>query len=157
MKWLEMDLELLHTFVGTFAKHWLKQCNLEDLDVFKSWFEHNEVRVIYFEHGLIFVTDYYANLRCTIHPLFYPGGIRNAPQKDLDELADFLHVLRIEVRLFTTAGKTLRRWLRKLGFTKEGTLQNAEIDYSFTPPLLISVEVWAMMRLEFLEELYGSI
>lgn len=150
---VERDSLDVFTLLRTFAPRWLRLCNLDNPKSFNDWFWTRNVRTFIFPQGVVFATEHVPHLRATLHPLFWAKRPGNAPQTLKACVKDLFHLLdvqRLDVHVFETAGHTIRRILREVGFTHEGTLRA----YDFDPthhPALISTEIWSILRVEILE------
>jgi len=146
MQWLKLEPNVLFGLLNLFATRWLQMCGIETLGKFETWLKERNVKVIKFHGGIAFILDYFPGHKLTLHPLFFPGELRNAPQTELKKLFEFADVSRIEVKVLETAGHTIRRWLRESGFEKEGVLRNYSVDHLSPEKPLISTEIWAILR-----------
>lgn len=146
------DMDGAHELFMRCAECWMRQCGLDNEEVFDSW--SKSVLVYPFSHGIALITDYVPGVKLTLHPLILNKKlVQNAPQmrEILRRLVLFFNVTRVEVRLLENSGHTLRRLLRELGFTKEGTLRAFDVDHLKPTKPLISTEIWSIMRMEILE------
>lgn len=154
---LLLSSEATYDLTASFAESWLKTCDLLDRPTFYRWLD--TVEIYRTQYGLIVVSDYIREVRATIHPLFWDKSAVNAPQTLVELRATIqrkLNVPRLEVKVLSTAGHTIRRLLRSLGFSLEGTLRCFDIDHRQPSKPLISTEVWSIIDQRILEELYGK-
>lgn len=161
MKWLYLASEMpgLWPWLQTNATSWVQLCGWTE-NSFVEWTQRKNVLVVPFEGGFILLEEAVVGLKVVLHPLFdQKSFIHNFSQMRtiLRELQRLLKLERIEIHILSTAGHTLRRLARQLGFHHEGTLRADSFDYRFNPPHLIDTEVWSILRIEILEENNGTI
>lgn len=144
-----------HTLLRTFAERWLKICGFENPNIFEAWVKEERVRTFVAPQGILLVNELMPTVRATLHPIFWvkrPLALKTEFKHCLKELFKALNVERLQVSVSETAGKSLRRLLRDLGFTHEGTLRSAFLDRLSPERRLISLEIWSILRMEILEE-----
>lgn len=136
------------------AFRWLELGDLVLEKDFYKWASDNGLWVLPIPEGVILLTNWQDGVSVVIHPVLTDKNLFHDSarvRKILAGICDLLQVTRIEARLLSTVGPTLRRWMREYGFTHEGTLRSSTIDWTKPEHPLISMEIWAILKMELLE------
>lgn len=131
------------------GKRWLTIMGCETLDSFAMWLIRGQAIILSFDGGYVFLDEYVPNVRVTAHPCFVnKKSFRNIEglSEVLDAIFQITSARRVQVRVFESAGISLRKRLSLLGFQKEATLQNYTLDTTSTPHRLLSIDIWAILK-----------
>lgn len=131
------------------APKWLTIMGYDSYEQFDSELQFKRASIVNMTTGYLILDEYVPGVRLTVHPCFTCKPCwddLSEFQSILTELLSSEYVHRVQVRVFETAGHTIRKVLQRLGFIQEAVLQNYARD--LTNPLrpLISSEVWSIVK-----------
>jgi len=135
--------------IKTNAPKWFDLMGFDKCEDFYEWLIRGQATIIGFDSGYIFLDEFVPDVRVTMHPCFTKrSGLHD--EQVLRDLVDYTIKLtnahRVQVRVSEVAGRTIRSKLRNIGFVKEAVLQNYSLNRAISPPQLISVDVWSILR-----------
>jgi hypothetical protein len=145
----ETDFYKVYRMILRFAPRWLRIMGYETFEQFLTELSTKRTSVLKLEHGYVFLDEYVPGVRMTAHPCFtHRPDFRSLEEfyTVLDRLFQDYGIHRLQIRVFETAGRTIRKILRELGFTLEVVLRNYARDLCSVDQRLISSELWSIVR-----------
>jgi hypothetical protein len=145
----ETDFYKVYRMILRFAPRWLRIMGYDTFEQFLSEMSARRTSVIKLNHGYAFLDEYIPGVRMTVHPCFtHRPDFRHLEEFEsiIVRLFDDYKIHRLQVRVFETAGKTIRKVLRELGFTLEVVLRNYARDLCSVDQRLISSELWSIVK-----------
>lgn len=131
------------------APRWLSIMGYETFEQFASELTTKRSSIIQLSCGYVVVNEYVPGVRITLHPCF-TGKQLFVTLTEFEHIRDMFFsdyaIHRIEIRVFETAGHTVRKLLTRLGFTKEAVLRNYARDLCSLDHQLISSEIWSIVK-----------
>ena len=148
----QQEVELWHELRDRAAQwfHSCLGCDASEPGVFQLWMHSNRVTWIRTHDVVVFMLPRQQKHVVEVHVTFLHASIVHR-HEELLELLMWLFAIgwkRIEVPVLATAGHTLRRLLREMGFQHEGTMRGAQhfINTAEECDYYVNVEMWAILR-----------